>query len=199
MDETVPPCKLLYDTTATATGGARPTPPARYPAVADAFAHLVPAGGVTVAVGSTFTLDLYLNSGSHPVISQQSYLTFTQTLWQVVLPGQSAGATAGVVEDPTTFGQTLQNRVNNTTGEIAYASGTLKAPAGSRRDFRVARLTLAAIAPGTAILRWPLQPPPGPHQDSAITDLWGRLVANPALYQDVVVQILPGARTPSSK
>src|SRR5690242_12569763 len=73
------------------------------PAAIDAYAHLVP-GAITVTVGASFTLDLYINSGTNTVVGQQSYLTFTNTLLQVVNPAQSGCVPATAVSaDTATF------------------------------------------------------------------------------------------------
>src|SRR3954466_371683 len=97
------------------------------PNAADASAYLS-ACNLNVSPGMTFTLDLRIRSGSNTVAAQQSYLTFTNSLLQVIPLGGSCGQLATSVQaDLTAFEVSLQNTVNNSTGEIAYAAGTFGA------------------------------------------------------------------------
>src|SRR4051812_4178628 len=56
------------------------------PEAVDAFAFLSPCN-IQVTQGVTFTLDLMINAGTNTVTAQQSYLTFTNALLQVITPG----------------------------------------------------------------------------------------------------------------
>jgi len=162
--------------------------PANPPATLDAYAHLVPGGVVTATVGTSLTLDLYINSGSNIVTGQQSYLTFTNSLLQVVNSNQPGCVlTNTVTPDYTTFEAGLANRADNGTGEITYASGTFGS--GAVGDFRVARITFCATAAGDAIIHWQFSSP----RNSEIIDNNSAVVSNPALYQDVIVHIISAA------
>jgi hypothetical protein len=147
----------------------------------DAFARLDPCP-MSVTIGTKFTIDIRINSGTHTVVGQQSYLTFTNSLLQVVDPNQSGCVAVSTVQpDTSSFEAPLQNTVNNATGEIAYASGTFGAGVPPGTDFRVARVTFCAITTGTATLHWQFQ---APSRISKITDLSSNQVQNPALYTD---------------
>src|SRR4051794_25843821 len=109
----------------------------------DAYAHWVVNGSspseITVTVGSRLVLDLYINSGTNTnIATQQSYLTFTNSLLQVVNATQAGCViTSTLTPDLSTFEATLQNEVCNgpgvcnfrgmqvTPGSIAFASGAL--------------------------------------------------------------------------
>src|SRR5207248_11380921 len=134
----------------------------------DGFAHLEPVGsaphsGGTVASGTKFTLDLKINAGSNPnsngVTAAQSYLTFTNSVFQVVAPTASCSSvpppSTTIAQDSTTLESVLQNETCNgpnpcnfrgvysNPGTIAYASGALSnCPTGCAGDFRVASITL---------------------------------------------------------
>ena len=79
---------ITINAAAPGTGGAPSAPGA--PPVADAFAFLSPCN-INVSPGVTFTLDLMINAGTNTVVGQQSYLTFTNSLLQVVNPALGCG------------------------------------------------------------------------------------------------------------
>ena len=164
------------------------------PQANDAFAFLSPCN-LVVTQGTTFTLDLDINAGTNNVVGQQSYLTFTQGLLQVIQPGFSCGAAATTVQaDTSTFEVALQNSVDNTNGLIAYASGTFGS--GSTGTFRVARINFCALASGVATLNWQFSPPAPPQRNSKITDDQSNDVTNRAAYQNCTITIL-GLATPT--
>jgi hypothetical protein len=143
--------------------GALPGAPGAQPATLDAFAHLVP-GEITVTLGTKFSLDLKINTGSNTVRSQQSYLTFPNSQLQVVDPAQSGCVAATTfTPDYTIFNTLLQNVADNSTGELAYASATFGTPAPPATDFRVASISFCGTALGDAILHWQFRAPPPPH------------------------------------
>ncbi len=155
------------------------------PAVADAFAYLSPCD-FPVTPGSSFTVDLMVNGGTNTVAGQQSYLTFDSSLLQVVSPSLGCGNPVTTVQaDTSSLEVVLQNTVNNTTGEIAYASGTFGS--GATGTFRVARITFCALAAGVATVHWQFSPPDPPQRNSKITDVNAATVSNPALYQDCTI------------
>ena len=157
--------------------------------MADAYAYLSPCN-VAVTQGMTFTLDLRVNSGTNQVVGQQSYITFTNSLLQVIPPGGTCGTSSTTVQgDTSTFEVALQNTVNNSTGEIAYASGTFGAGAPPGSDFRVARITFCATSTGVATIHWQFSPPAPVNRNSKITDVDSNVVSNPALYQDCTVTV----------
>jgi hypothetical protein len=161
------------------------------PNVADAF-HLLSPCNISVTQGTTFTLDLLVNAGTNQIVSQQAYLTFTNALLQVVSTGGGCAALATTVQaDTSTFEASLQNVVNNTTGEIAYASGTFGSPATGQ--FRVARIHFCAVATGSAQLNWQFSPPNPPQRNTGITDPTGARVENRALYNNCKITIVGGA------
>src|SRR5262249_47938878 len=148
-----------------------PLPGPTTPPAIDAYAHLVPNSVLTATVGAKLTLDLYINSGSNTVVGQQSYITFTNSLLQVVSTGQ-AGCVASTTVSPDTavFDVVLQNQVDNATGQIAYASSTFSGGAPPGSDFRVAQISFCPTAPGDAILHWQFSPPAPANRNSKITD-----------------------------
>jgi hypothetical protein len=144
----------------------------------DAFAYLLPCN-ITVSTGQTVTLDLTINTGSHVAIAQQSYLTFTNSLLQVVDPNTGCGNPVTTVQPDTgTLDLVFQNQVDNATGRIAFASGTFGA--GGTGTFRVARVTFCSTGNGTATLNWEFTPP----RSSGITDENSVRIENQAFYQN---------------
>lgn len=166
-----------------------------------AYAYLQPATPITVSVGSTFTLDLRINSGGHAVRSQQSYLTFPRTMLQNIVVGSNGTITETITPDLTSFESALQNQVcNNATpctfgsltvpaGSISYASSTFNATAPTG-DFRVARLAFMANETGVATLHWQFSPPDPVNRNSKINDGDNLVVSGPTLYQDYVINIV---------
>ena len=113
-------------------------------------------------------------------MDQQSYLTFTNTLLQGV----------DITADTSAFEVTLQNTINNGTGELAYASSTFGAGMPPGSDFRVAQITLLPTAPGTATLHWQYARPRRVRATARSPMPVVRRYSNPALYVDVTVQIV---------
>lgn len=175
-----------------------PSPtPTNTPFVANAFAHFQPTGPLTVTVGTTFTLNLMVNSGTHNTTVAQSYLTFTNSILQNSQVGANGCVPTGTVNfDPTTFDAQLQNEVCNSdtpcgtvpAASIAFASGALSNPPASG-DFRVAQLAFCASAIGDAVLHWQFSPPAPITRDSQIRDENDDPISNPALYADYVVHV----------
>jgi hypothetical protein len=179
-----------------------PTPTST-PTNIDAFAHFSPYGPLTVSVGSQFTLDLLVNSGSNSVSAAQSYLTFTNSILQNVAVGSPGCGTVTdtVTADLSTFDVTLQNEVCNGPGQctfrsiqvdpgsIAHASGAFSNPPASG-DFRVAQAAFCAMAPGDAVLHWQFTPPDPVTRNSDIVDQNSNSVRNSTLYTDYVVHVI---------
>ncbi|HEX9991191.1 MAG TPA: right-handed parallel beta-helix repeat-containing protein [Chloroflexia bacterium] len=167
----------------------------------NAFAHLQPASPITVTAGSTFTLDLLVNGGTHSVRSQQSYLTFPRTLLQNIVVGSNGTASNAVSPDLTSFETVLQNQVCNgptpctfgsltaPSGSIAYASSTFNASAPSG-DFRVAQMAFSTNQIGDATVHWQFSPPDPANRNSQVNDTNNNVVSSPALYQDYVIHIV---------
>jgi hypothetical protein len=169
----------------------RAVPPNWAPTAVDAYAHFLPNPVFTATVGTKFTLDLYINSGSNIIVGQQSYMTFTTGLLQVVSTGMAGCVPASTISpDATIFDVALQNVVNNGTGEIAYASGTFGAGVPPASDFRVAQISFCASATGQAVVHWQFSPPAPANRNSKITDSGSNTVSNPALYVDGVIHIV---------
>jgi hypothetical protein len=169
------------------------------PSAVDAFAHLAPNPVLTATVGSKFTLDLLINSGTNTIVGQQSYMTFTNSLLQVVSTGSSGCvASTAVSPDLTTFSTLLQNVVDNDLGEIAYASGTFGGGVPPGSDFRVAQISFCASAPGDAIVHWQFSPPAPANRNSKIVDSSSNTVSNQALYVDGVIHIIGPTPTPTN-
>jgi hypothetical protein len=167
-----------------------------------------PPNGGAVTVGTTFTLDLVVNTGSHnDATAQQSYMTFTFGTLRVIgandaCPG-GVPVTPTVVPDLTTFDAVLQNEICNgpgtcvlrgqTTdpGSFAFASGALSnCPDGCGGIFRVARVHLCAFAAGPATMHWQFTPPAPPVRDTEITTINNKLIQNPALFSDYAIDVL---------
>src|SRR5205823_6924973 len=74
---------------------------------------LDPANGGTVLTGQKFTLDLMVNTGGFTITAQQSYLTFTNSIADVVdYPSVSCVPTTGLTAQPSPpnpFDAVLQN------------------------------------------------------------------------------------------
>lgn len=169
-------------------GGNQPRSAGERTASADAFAFLNPCN-MTVAPGSTFTVDLMINGGTNTISGQQSYLTFSNALLKVISQnGDCSSSPATTVQpDPSTLDVVLQNQVDNNSGEIAYASSTFGA--GATGSFRVARITFCALGSGVATLHWQFSPPAPSNRNSAIVDNQSQKVTNPNLYQDCTINL----------
>jgi hypothetical protein len=188
--------------TPTRTGTRTPTVTST-PNLNTGFAHLAPAGPLTVTVGTTFTLDLMVNAGTKSAAAQQSYLTFTNALLQVADAATGSCVVSGTISpDTSTFDAVLQNEVCNSSqpcdfgsivappASVAFASGALlNPPAGG--DFRVAEVIFCASALGTATVHWQFSPPAPSIRHSEILDNNGMPISNPGLYTDYTVRILP--------
>jgi hypothetical protein len=192
------------------------------PDARDAYAHFVPvqgapASGGTVAAGTKFTLDLLINAGTNRapngVTAAQNYMTFTSSVFQVVQPSASCSATPPVsttlAPDQAMFESILQNETCNgptpcnfrgaitEPGRMAYASGALANCAqGCEGDFRVASITLCAVAGGHGEVRFQFAPPAPATRDSEIVALNGELVHNVSQYQAYVLNVTGPTATP---
>jgi hypothetical protein len=161
-----------------------------------------------VSVGTRFTLDLMVESGSNDITAAQSYLTFTDSLLQnvrAVSPG--CVTTNTLAGDLSTFDSVLQNEVCNGPGacassgpgSIAFASGGLNnctpgAPCSG--DFRVAQVGMCATATGSGLLHWQFSPPDPSNRNSKIIDASSSPVHNPGLYADQAIEVLPAGPVP---
>ena len=161
------------------------------PLVADAFAFLSPCN-IAVTQGTTFTLDLLINGGTNIIAGQQSYLTFTNSLLQVVDPNTGNPVTT-VQPDLSSFEVVLQNQVDNSNGLISYASSTFGA--GATGTFRVARITFRAQATGVAQLNWQFSPPAPSNRNSRIIDVNSVDVTNRSAYQNCTINVTGPAPT----
>jgi hypothetical protein len=195
------------------------------PAAADAFAHLVPEAGAppnpgSVNVGTKFTLDLKVNTGSNSnVTAAQNYILFDNpnapNSVLKVLPSASASCSSipaepTVTADHTTFDTVLQNEVCNGPGAcilrgvytlpgmLAFASGALNnCPNGcGPGDFRIASITFCAANGGTGRLQWQFAPQAPPTRDSEVIDINSQPVQNRALYADYVITVNGPTATP---
>jgi hypothetical protein len=181
----------------------------RTPFAADAYAQLQPGGQVTLTLGSKLVLDLRVNAGSNSVAAAQHYLTFTQSILQSVdAVGSSCGLAAALQPDVTVFDTVLQNEICN--GSVPCTFGSVVAPPGSiafasaaignpprTGAFRVARLAFCATTTGTAVVRWQLPPAAPADRQSEISDQYGNNVSNPALYAEMIINVVGAAATPS--
>src|SRR5205823_7217380 len=87
--------------TNTRTGTSTATPTAT-PNTNTAFAHFAPSGPITVTQGTTFTLDLLVNTGTQSAVAHQSYLTFTNSLVQVSAASTGACGVISTTVSPDT-------------------------------------------------------------------------------------------------
>ena len=176
----------------------------------DAFAYLDPPGPIDLNVGDQFTLDLRVNSGSNNVTAAQSYLTFANTLMQVVQVGSNCVVTNTLTVDSSRFESALQNEVCNGPGQctfrgvavdpgtISYAAGALSNPA-TNGDFRIAQISFCATAEGDTMLHWQFSPPDPITRDSNVVDQNSNTVSDPSLYTDYEIHITNGPpATPTS-
>jgi hypothetical protein len=194
--------------TGTPTNTHTPTSTAT-PFNASAYAFVQPAGPITVTLGSKFTLELRVNSGSNDVVGAQSYMTFTNSVLQHVDALQPGCVpTSTVRADVGIFDTVLQNEVCNSSspcdfgritappGSVAFASGVLLNPP-ARGSFRVAQLAFCGVATGQAIIHWEFSPPSPDSRDSQVVDQHGNVVSDPALYSDYVVNVVNASPTPA--
>ena len=182
----------------------------------DGFAHLVPATGAPpnggqVSRGTTFTVDLYINTGANQdATAAQSYITFDSGVLAVVGPnGTCSNIPSGttIVSDPTRFEVVLQNEWCNAPtpcnfrgvfvapGTGAYAAGALNNPA-TGGNFRVASITFCATNGGNSNIAFEFAPPAPMTRDSEIVVLNGDLVQNSSLYQTYNVTVSGPTATP---
>jgi hypothetical protein len=156
-----------------------------------------------VTLGTKFTLDMMVSSGSTLVNGQQSYLTFTNSIMRVVSASQAGCITVDALNvDTTSFDTALQNEVCNSASpcdfgriidppaSISFASGALSRPARSG-DFRVARVAFCPVAVGDGSIHWQFNPPAPPERDSQVSDANSANVTNRSLYSDVAVHVSP--------
>jgi hypothetical protein len=180
------------------------------PVAANAFAQLVPGGHMTVSLGSKFALDLNVNAGSNRIVAAQQYMTFTHTILQnVTAGGPSCAPSNAITSDTTSLETVLQNEVCNggqpcdfggataPPGSIAYASAAFQ-NAPRTGNFRVARLAFCANTAGRAVVRWELPPSSRPDRQSEIADVNSQVVSNPALYANMIIDVVGGATTPTA-
>lgn len=185
--------------------------------VRDAFVYLTYQGQeareITITQGTRFNFDMYLKAGSNNDASAaQSYLGFSSSLLQVVVyDGIDCTPSYDLKPDPTYFDFNLQNEVCNgpacnfrgmrvAPGSIAFASGGLEnCYSGCGGNFRVAQMAMCGIRPGRAVLHWQFYPPDPINRDCEVVSFNSELIQNPALYHDVIVNVLPiGAPTPTA-
>src|SRR4051794_15195805 len=181
----------------------------------DAFAHWVYNGGtpevITVPVGTKLPMELWVDAGSHENVSaQQSYITFTNSVLQLVDPLQPGCVpSTTILADTTSFDTTLQNEQCNgpspcifrgvpvDPGSFAFASGALSNP-GRGGDFRVATATWCASNGGVSRVHWQFFPPAPINRDSAVVDKGSDTVSDPALYADFTVFVNGATATPTN-
>jgi hypothetical protein len=119
---------------------------------------------------NTFILELVVNGGPADLTGQQSYLTFTNSILNVVNVANLSACqlSTAVTRDPSAFDTELQNQVCNygpecagqitpLPGRIAYASGAFANPPQAA-PFRVAEIGFCAIADGTASINFEFSP-----------------------------------------
>jgi hypothetical protein len=196
--------------TNTATRTNTPTNTAT-PGNINAFHRFSPNGPVNIALGTKLTLDLMLNSGSNNVTVNQAYLTFTNSILQVVsVSSPGCVVTSTLTADSSTFDATLQNEVCNSSspcdfgrliappGSIAFASGALNNPPGTG-EFRIAQIAFCGIALGQATLHWQFAPPDPIERDTQIVDENTSVVHNRTLYADYIINVVAApTNTPTS-
>ena len=199
---TVTPTRTATNTATPTRTHTRTSTPTNTSVPLDAYAFFQPSGPVTITQGSKLTLDLFVHAGSHDTTAAQHYLTFTNSILQVVdVASPGCVVTSTLTPDTTTYDATLQNQVCNGNvpcdfgsltappGSIAFASGALSNPPASG-DFRVARIALCANALGTARLHWEFTPPAPPERHTGVVDDASNFVSNPALYADYVINVV---------
>ncbi len=180
------------------------------PATTDAYAYLVPAGPMTVQVGTKFTLDMRVNAGSSSINATQNYMTYNNSIIQLVDTAQAGCVLTSVVTaDNVVFDATLQNETCNGPGNctfrgvaigpgsFAFASGALGNPAATG-DFHVAQTAWCGVAAGDSIIHWQFAPPAPLERDTEIVEQNGNLVSNPALYTDYVIHVVAPSPTPNA-
>ncbi|MFL5732753.1 MAG: dockerin type I domain-containing protein, partial [Chloroflexia bacterium] len=174
------------------------------PFTANAFSYFQPGGPMTLRMSSKFTLDLIVYSGDNTIAAAQNYLTFTNSILQVVNPSQAGCVlTSTISPDTSVFDEVLQNEVCNSSSpcnlgritapsaSIAFASGALTNPP-VQGDFRVAQITFCANTAGDATIHWEFSPPASANRDSEIVDAHNNVVSNLAVYTDQIVHVVPG-------
>src|SRR5439155_21063235 len=164
----------------------------------------------TVLTGQKFTLDLMVNTGGFTITAQQSYLTFTNSIADVVdYPSVSCVPTTGLTADTTVFDAVLQNEVCNgpnpctfrsllvDPGTISFASGALNNPPYSGPDFRVAHMSMCAHDPCDIVLHWQFTPPAPVTRNTTIVDENSNTVNDPACYVDYVIHVIGPSLSPT--
>lgn len=210
-----PNCTKFGTTTPTATATSTSTPTntrtptaTRTPSMADAYSQLQPGGQVTVTLGSKLVFDLKVNAGTNNVVAAQQYLTFTHSMLQSVEVGGTGCALANALQpDSAVFDTVLQNQICNggvpcnfggmtvPAGSISFASAAISHAHGTG-TFRVARVAFCANTVGTARVRWQLPPSAPADRQSEISNVAGDNVSNPALYSDLIINVVGGTATP---
>jgi len=94
-------------------------------------------------VGEIFTLDIKLNTGSQPVDSVDSYLSFDRNYLRVV---DVNGNETNSIIPGTTLPVVLQNSADNSQGRITYSAGKQLGGVSPSGDFVLATIRFKAIA-----------------------------------------------------
>lgn len=143
---------------------------------------------------------MMVDSGSNNVVLQRSFLTFTNSLIQVINGSQTGCTLASTLTpDLATFDMVFQNRVCNGNApcnlggvtvppaSIAYESGVSSNPP-AQGDFRVGRVTFCANNVGDALIHWEFN---WPVRYCEIPDEYYNTVSNPSFYSDYVIHVVP--------
>ena len=94
-------------------------------------------------VGDIFTVELRVDPAGVPVDGAQAYVNFDPTYLQVV---DAAGNPVSSITPGSTFGQVVQNNVDNTAGQIDYAAGRQPGDPSVTTDFLLATIRFKALA-----------------------------------------------------
>src|SRR5436190_1141489 len=182
------------------------------PNTTDAFLHWVSAGAtptvITVPVGTKIPMELFVNSGSEDnfITAQQSYMTFTYSVLNIVEPNSPGCVLTSTIDaDISTFETVLQNEQCNgpapcifrgvpvDPGTFAFASGALTNPnctQGCQGDFRLASMAWCASNGGRGIVHWQFSPPAPITRDTEIVDNNGITVSDPGLFTDFIINVI---------
>jgi len=97
----------------------------------------------TATVGEVFTLDVKLNTGSQPVDSVDSYLSFDRNYLRVV---DASGNETNSIIPGATLPVVLQTSADNSQGRITYSAGKQLGGVSPSGDFGLATIRFKAIA-----------------------------------------------------
>ena len=123
-----------------------------------------------MTVGSKLNLDMLLNAGTNSVSSQQSYLTFTNSILQnVSATSPGCVVTNTITPDLSVFdfpalnyacngtAECTKNGITFPPGSVSFQSAAISNPP-TGGEFRIAQVAFCATGTGDGLIHWQFSP-----------------------------------------